>query len=167
MIKKAVAVAALIWGSAAFAQCAPGIPSAGNSGCIPPNQPNSPYYQRGADQGAQQPVEPPPIWADRWGAVAVSFKDGRAGAKGQMRSKSDAVNAAIDICHQNGGSECKLVLSYKNQCVAVAQPDGGGVVTTMSAESVDRAGALAIGKCGDASKCHVVYGECSVPQRMK
>lgn len=150
----------------ATAQCAPGIPSAGNPGCIPPNQPNSPYYQGSADQASQQAVEPAPIWADSWGAVAVSFKDGRAGAKGQMTSKSEAVSAALDICHQNGGSECKLVLSYKNQCVAVAQPDGGGLVTTMSAESVDRAGALALGKCGDASRCRVVYSECSVPQRM-
>jgi hypothetical protein len=150
----------------AIGQCAPGIPSAGNPACIPPNQQNSPYYQGDQQQAPALPSEPAPVWADRWGAVAVSFKDGRAGAKAQMVSKKEASEAALDICRMNGGTDCSVVLSYKNQCVAVAQPDGGGVVETMSAESKERASALALAKCGDNARCKVVYTECSVPQRV-
>lgn len=49
------------------AQCAAGIPGAGNPGCIPPSQPTSPYDQPGSENSIA--LSPAATWEDRWGQL--------------------------------------------------------------------------------------------------
>lgn len=102
-------IALLLVSCNAWSQCAPGVPGAGNPGCIPPSQPNSPYYQ--ADSGS--PISPPPgsSWQDRWGSVAIDAEAGVPGAIVGRDSEELAEKTALDICTKNGGNHCN-VLSY-------------------------------------------------------
>lgn len=147
----------------AFSQCAPGVPSAGNPGCIPPNQPNSPYYQPSLEPGAAP--SPPPIWEDRWAAVAVDESSGTAGVSTEKLSKRDAIAAAIDDCQSEGARNCKLLISYYSQCVALAQAPSGGFLFAETSASLEEAKDHALEKCGKSS-CSVMYSNCVSAQRM-
>lgn len=149
-------------GGQAFAQCAPGIPGAGNPGCIPPNQPNSPYYQTG--NGA--PIKAPPTWADRWGAVALDTDMGKAGTILDQSNKADAESTALSNCRNDGGQNCRVLISYYNQCAAVAQKSSGGEVFASSAYPQEQAQKRAMSSCKDSS-CHIIYSECSLPEEIK
>jgi len=81
----------------AWSQCAPGIPSAGNPGCIPPNQPNSPYYQ-GDDAETQAQTQPAAVWTDRWDAIAIDSDVGQAGVIANIPSKNEAMDIAVKTC---------------------------------------------------------------------
>lgn len=99
---------------AASAQgCPNGIPSAGNPGCIPPTQFNSPYHQSGGDS-----VERQARWADRWGAIAVD--DGEKtigiGIAEMTSSERAAKKIALEDCRVKGGTKCVISLAYYNQC---------------------------------------------------
>lgn len=152
--------------SAAWSQCAPGIPGAGNPGCIPPGQPNSPYDQ--ADQGQPiPPAGPAPVWADRWGAIAIDPVSGRAGTVTGRESKSQAEKAALELCAQHGGNNCTLGVTYYNQCAAAAQPDPGGVISTAHAADSPTAERIALEACKAHGKCSVVYSKCSLAERIQ
>ena len=155
-----IAASLLIVSLGAHSQCAPGIPGAGNPGCIPPSQPNSPYYQ--ADSGA--PITPPPTskWESRWGAVAIDSDAGTPGAIVGRTSKSDAERVAMDICQHNGGSKCKVLISFYNQCAAVSQSPKGGSLFARSAFPQQPAEERALKQCGDSTP-QVLFSECSMP----
>lgn len=152
-----------ISGSDAIAQCAPGVPSAGNPGCIPPNQPNSPYYQNSAEPPAPQQV--PVHWADSWGAIAFDTAHGHYGAVKDLNSRRDARNAAIEMCESQGGTDCKIALDYHNQCAAAAQNPSGGPIGTAGGPNRESARALALKSCGQ-NECEVIYTECSIARRI-
>ncbi|WP_414675274.1 DUF4189 domain-containing protein [Luteibacter sp.] len=150
----------------AFSQCAPGIPSAGNPGCIPPNQQNSPYYQ-GSPSGADGvPEAPAPQWAQGWGAISLDFSQGGRGSAAQMESKESAERAAVRDCQKNGGAKCEVFMTFVNQCAAVAQPLSGGDLSTATAATVGEAESRSIRRCGDAKSCKVFISECSAPVRI-
>ena len=155
-----VATLFLMGYSNSWAQCAPGVPSAGNPACIPPNQSNSPYYQGGQTQA------PPPavVWADRWGAVAVDQTTGDAGTVENRASKTEAENKALSDCSSTGAQSCKVILTYHNQCAAVAFSNGGSGVAR--APTSAQAEQLAIESCGKGSACQIVYSKCSLPTRI-
>lgn len=158
-----IAMALLLLPGFANAQCAPGIPSAGNPGCIPPNQPNSPYYQP-QPSGEVAPA-PRPVWADRWGAVALDTTTGSAGFATDESSKNDASRAAINDCAGAGSQNCKVLISYYNQCAALAQEEGGGVAYAATSADLGDAKTKALSDCGKSS-CSVVYSNCVAPQRI-
>jgi hypothetical protein len=160
------ALACAIGMSVASAQCAPGIPSAGNPGCIPPNQPTSPYYQGQDNVETQAPTELPAQWADRWGAISLDDVDSKAGATIGKSSKREASRGALAVCKEHGGSHCEVVITYHNQCAAVAQKDTGGTAGLASAASIDEAIDLAIQKCSDSS-CRVIYSACSYAEQVQ
>jgi hypothetical protein len=150
----------------AYSQCAPGVPSAGNPGCIPPNQSNSPYYQGGA--GSPEPSAPQPevTWKDQWGAVALDANTGLAGASENQASERRANSGALGVCEQQGGRSCKVILSYVNQCAAVAAPDRGDYVSSATAAKLDDAVSRATDRCiKRASSCQIIYRKCSMPVR--
>ncbi|WP_369335408.1 DUF4189 domain-containing protein [Luteibacter sahnii] len=155
-------VAATVPGSV-YAQCAPGIPGAGNPGCIPPSAPNSPY-----NQGGDTPVnsEPQGRWEDRWGSVAIDPILGIPGSSEHMASSAAAVRSALEQCRSKGGKDCAEVLTYHNQCVAVAQGRSGGQVQAASAATVDKAAVNAISRCGGSNRCVVRYQSCSYQERV-
>lgn len=160
-----IVLSALVPGIA-HAQCAPGIPSAGNPGCIPPNQPNSPYYQGQDNAETQAPTELPARWADRWGAISLDDVDSKAGATIGKSSEREASRGALSVCKEHGGSHCEVIITYHNQCAAVAQKDTGGSAGLASAASIDEAKDLAIQKCSDSS-CRVIYSACSYAEQVQ
>ncbi|WP_425492570.1 DUF4189 domain-containing protein [Luteibacter aegosomaticola] len=161
MMRKLAALLCFVWTSAPFAQCAPGIPSAGNPGCIPPDRQNSPYYQ---NQEPLPPSTPIATWADRWGSIAMD-DNGAAGTVVDQTSESAARKEALARCEENGGKKCETVLSYHNQCAAVAQMPSGGPVFASRAPKQSEAESNSVANCGQKG-CTVVYSRCSLPQRI-
>jgi hypothetical protein len=153
----------LVGAGAAFAQCAPGIPSAGNPRCIPPNQQNSPYYEGQANAEAPAPEQPRVVWANRWGSIAMD-DNGAAGTVVDQTSESAARKEALARCEENGGKKCETVLSYHNQCAAVAQMPSGGPVFASRAPTQAEAESNSVSNCGQKG-CSVVYSRCSLPHR--
>lgn len=165
-ILKVFVIALISFGStAAFAQCAPGVPSAGNPGCIPPNQPNSPYYQVDPTLPSPSPDQAPARWAELWGAIAIDSVNGGAGAVVDQVSRKDARDGAINACMSRGGKECEVVIDYHNQCAAAAQSPDGGKVGTASGPTREIARDLAMKTCNGPS-CKVIYDDCSLSRRV-
>ena len=150
--------------SLAWAQCAPGVPSAGNPGCIPQDRPESPYFRGNPDQLSQQAAQPRAIWSDRWGAIVVDDHNGKAGASNGQPTKSKAVEIATQQCIESGGLHCKLAFDYHNQCVAVA--NGSESAGYGAAATQDGSDLLAMKECSH-SECKVVYRACSFPERIQ
>lgn len=149
----------IVFSSSIYSQCAPGVPSAGNPGCIPPDQANSPYYQ-----GDTAPTYAPKIvWLDRWGAIAVDEATATAGTVSASANKSKAEGEALTRCSENGGKNCKLIYTYHNQCVAVTQAIKGGAMFAVSARDEASASQIALDDCG--KECRVLYSRCSLPVR--
>lgn len=150
------------------AQCAPGIPGAGNPGCIPPTQPNSPYSQGSTDTSTPtQGAGPVPVWRDSWGAIAVDASSGKAGMIENAVSKSVASAEALERCRSEGGKSCSIQLTYFNQCAAIAQERAGGMTRMSSDASQREAERRAVENCGGERACEVVFSRCSNPVRIQ
>lgn len=83
-------------------------------------------------------------------------------------SNSKAKKGAIAHCQENGGSSCKLMLSYSNQCAAVARAteNGFGVpgkdsVNTGSTEGEAEANALRACEADWGVSCTTQFVNCS------
>jgi hypothetical protein len=141
----------------AFAQgCPYGIPSAGNPGCVPPDQ----SYQ----STAEIPVRGPE-WQKTWGAIAFG-RTSITGTSTGLKSKRKAEKEALNQCRAKGGSECRISLSYQNQCAAIAW--GESSAATQSAESIEVASALAMKNCSKSTTdCQIYYSNCSDPIRIQ
>lgn len=151
---------AIFYAGQALAQnCPYGIPSAGNPFCVPPpTHPNSPNYQGD--------IPPPPIWADRWGAIAFDKNTGIYGTSKEMANKRASEEAAIHACRQNGGEACRIHLSYYNQCGVIAW--GETFATTASAGSIKEASERAIRNCNEETYgCGIVYSDCSMAKKVQ
>ena len=149
----------------AAAQCAPGIPSAGNPGCIPPDQDNSPYYQ-GAP--AQTPSQPAGHWEDRWGAISMETATAIAGTVEDQPSKQAATAESLRRCSANGGKQCGLLFTFYNQCAAIAQSKSRGVpVNWATSMKSAQAEADALSRCSSDAGCHIVYSRCSRPELVR
>ncbi|WP_413623777.1 DUF4189 domain-containing protein [Luteibacter sp. Lutesp34] len=155
----------LFYASHAAAQCAPGIPSAGNPGCIPPNQPNSPYYN--ANDAAVAAPEPDWQWSDRWGAIAIDEGTAAAGTVEGQTSKSEATSEVLRQCESLGGTNCKVIMVFVNQCAAASQSQIDGRVFTVSRKTKQESEDGAIANCGGRNSCKIVYSQCSPPVRVR
>lgn len=146
-----------------FSQCAPGIPSAGNPGCIPPTAPGSPYALPDGTVQPPVPVEQKVRWADSFGAIAYDHVEVKAGNSEDKPSKKAAEDTAMDYCRRNGGKDCQIAVSYHNQCASVAQaPSGGGNVYFATAAEPEDADRYARQDCGPG--CITVLSKCSLPK---
>lgn len=107
-----------------------------------------------------------PQWAVRWGAIA--YGGGGFGAAKDMASTAKAKKAALRACHDSGGGKnCKIALSYSDQCVAYAMGDDYSVGVARSPMS-EEAYAMAIDSCAESTtNCKVTYSACSLPVRIK
>lgn len=156
----------LLVSAAAHAQgCPNGIPSAGNPGCIPPDQSNSPYYQHSNAATSR----PQAVWVDRWGAIAVDKgkQSVGIGVAEMMTSERKAKAGAIDDCQAKGGTRCKVVLAYYNQCGALVAGDAG--YTSMGSSTAEKAAKLGMEQCTKTglSNCRVYYSACSFPEQIR
>ncbi|MBI0395822.1 DUF4189 domain-containing protein [Acinetobacter bereziniae] len=140
-----------------FAQnCPQGIPQ-GTPSCVPPDQlgyPNAP------------PVNTA-YWKKTWGAIAESpFAIGTS--TGHF-SRNAASKEAMNKCKARGGNECKIVLTYRNQCSVIAQPidNKPPIVSTFhSAETVNIATQTALPYCSNLNAgkaCEIAYSNCTEP----
>lgn len=151
-----------------FAQCPAGIPAGNNPLCLPPDNPNSPYHQ--PDSGASAAPSTPAIrWADRWGAIAVdkSQQSVGIGVSEMMTSERKAKASAIGDCRAKGGTQCKVVLAYYNQCGVLVAGDAG--YTSMGSSTAEKAAKLGMEQCVKTglSNCRVYYSACSFPERVR
>nr|WP_288823992.1 DUF4189 domain-containing protein [uncultured Paraburkholderia sp.] len=150
-----------------LAQCAPGIPCAGNPGGIPPSAPNSPYNNHAGDYPTAGNSNASPRWRDSWGAVAMDDDSGAAGVAVNEESKSSANATAMKQCSMNGSAHCKVIISYYNQCVSVAQQHNGGfIIAAGRAEQAD-ADRYTLSQCAKHGTCEIVYHACSYAVRLQ
>lgn len=124
---------------------------------IPPG-----YYQN--QQEVQQPA--PPVWAERWGALATDTAKGVLGAAKDMASAEQAEQAALADCAAKGGTQCKSEGWYGNGCIAMIVGDKNLNVHT--GKNLNEAIQLGVDVCGKEDKnCHVYYSDCSLPVRIR
>lgn len=138
--------------------CPSGIPQ-GAPGCIPPDNPASPMYP----SYAPDPQISRAMWADRWGAIATDAGNGGVGTAAEAASKREAEGLAMIRCRSKGGSNCKISLTYYNQCGAMAW--GATHMATAHASSIEKASELALDSCAaDSADCEIYYADCSLPE---
>ena len=144
--------------------CPPGqIPASGTNinSCvpIPPG-----YYNN--QQGVQQPPPHPPVWADRYGAIAVDLVPLTPGSSYNESSRSAAEQAAIDSCHTNGGVNCEVEISYGNECVALVI--GKNRHNAKAGATIADATESAMKQCNsNDTGCFVYYTACSPAVRIR
>lgn len=123
--------------------------------CVP-----IPGYNQGQDQ-----VTPPPLWQSRWQAISTDVDKAVLGKSIDASTQKDAEKLALNDCQTQGGSNCKIAISYGNGCVALAA--GDVLVSTGSGGSKPEAEQRAVGKCSSGAKdCRVYYSACSLPVRV-
>lgn len=139
--------------------CPPGaVPIPGQGRCGSPAEASS-INSRG--QGNSQVYSE--VWEDRFGAIAVDYKNERSGASENQKTRRSAERAALKDC---ASRECKVVSWVRNSCLAVAY--GGGRVGYGANQSPKDAGLTAVTECEQrGSGCEVIYSECSLPVRIR
>jgi hypothetical protein len=149
------------------ANCGAGVDTGGGQ-CMPMDAPGMPGYQGDRNQNRQpaQPQQSRAVWADRWGAIARDETSGDAGTIEGQDSKSKANQIAMGICQRNGSKHCQIVLSFYNQCAAVAL--GGKIINASGGATPHLAEETALSRCGGQSEqCKIVYSACSLPVRVQ
>ena len=120
-------------------------------------------------QAEQQPAPPPPVWVDRWGAVADADDPPSAfGASTDMPSEASAKNLALLNCEATPGAHCRILLAYRSQCVAVTAGDKIPAIV-YGAPTVQEAKRLSMNRCtADGNhECIPYYSACSYPVRIQ
>jgi hypothetical protein len=153
----------ILYAPLSWSQCAPGIPGAGNPGCIPPATPGSPYGQ--PTTSGVTGSAPPATWEDQWGAVAMDYANGASGSVSNSPTKERATRSAIVDCKGQGGTSCEIMLTFRNQCAAIVQRSDGGFFYGATAAEKQDAESRAIVKCGHGTVCNVLYSQCNYPVR--
>ncbi|NID13967.1 DUF4189 domain-containing protein [Luteibacter yeojuensis] len=148
--------------NAAWAQCATGV-NTGGGNCVPPDAPGMPDYNSG--QG-NVPQPPPPKWNLTWGAIVIDSETGGAGTVVGRASENDAVRDATRDCASRGARGCKVEMTYRNGCGAVAWGTGGHGVASGSSQSGAERDAMRY--CEQSAQgCKVVYSDCSAAQQVQ
>lgn len=98
----------------------------------------------------------------RWGAIALGG-NGFGATRGRV-SEEAAVSGALRQCEESGGTgECRIRLTYRNQCAAYAAGDDRQVGIAYAA-SLTLASKLAARSCAKTARhCQVQYAACSIP----
>lgn len=167
-------VAAILGGymgtAAAEGRCPAGmypIDGMGWAGCAP-----IPGYVQPAP-GAASTAPPPPRWLPTWGALAMDSERGRVGQSVGEFNEADALARAIESCVSIGGRDCRELITYVNECVAVAVPvvndkTTAGTVLAFRGKGIEAVRAAAVDRCkrkGNA-ECRTVYSACVEPFRV-
>jgi len=121
----------------------------------------------GADGVASEP-EPAGQWHKTWGAIASSDATADAGVASGRLSKENAEQLALADCGRRGASDCRVIYTYRNQCVAWLVPntqDGASRAGLASAKDSAEARRYAQQSCVDTSgkACTVAYEDCTKP----
>ncbi|HGK7302245.1 TPA: DUF4189 domain-containing protein [Stenotrophomonas maltophilia] len=142
-------------------RCPPGqypVGGQGVGGCAP--------IPGGAGGDAAE-TAPRPIgyWIKTWGAIALSPKSGDMGAAVGHKEKAAAVAEAQARCATYGAADCKVLTTYKNQCVAYATDTEKMKVKSGTAASKEDATRVVMAACAKSglNDCKVLYTDCFEP----
>jgi hypothetical protein len=159
-IFKTVAACLVIYANAAWSQCATGV-NTGGGNCVPPDAQGMPGYNPG--QG-NIPQPPAPAWNLTWGAIVIDSETGGAGTVVGRDTEADAVNDARRDCASRGATGCKVEMTFRNGCAAVAWGVGGHGVASGPTQSGAENDAMKYCK-QSAQSCKVVYSDCSAARQ--
>lgn len=128
------------------------------------------WYDAGGgvcNNASQQSAAPSVRWMSRWGAIATSSSMGDTGTVVGQDSRREAERIALQRCGaQDGIPDCKVRLSYRDSCAAIAW--GGGRIGMASAPSIEEASLKALVECYKKGReCKTYYTECSLPERIQ
>ena len=59
-------------------------------------------------------------WEERWGAIVMDAASGMTGIGGSQPTEEAAIQAATAMCQRKGGKNCRVDITYSNQCGALA-----------------------------------------------
>ncbi len=141
--------------ASAFAQTAcPGGVAPGSPQCGPDS---------GTSRADSAPARPTGEWIKTWGAIAHSRTTGEAGSAVGKLSEGEAEQAALRQCAIEGTSDCKVSLTYYNQCAALVASDSQSFFQASVSER--RSIKLAKESCEESNSgtCKVIYSECTEP----
>lgn len=106
-------------------------------------------------------------WIKTWGAISMSDATGSMGASVGKRSKSEAEKEARGRCATYGATDCSTAITYKNQCVAYADPEKGsnGRISISAGPSKEVASAEVLKYCASrgGGVCVIRYTDCTEP----
>ncbi|NUO74729.1 MAG: DUF4189 domain-containing protein [Lysobacter sp.] len=148
-------------------------PAAAEDGCpagFIPNATGTPNVQciPAGGSGYSAPFE---TWERRWGAFTSDAVTGKIGLATAMSSKRKAVKEAMRDCQARGGAQCKLLLTFTNQCAAIASGKEAGSTYRISAGSgvnATVAKQVALQECGRyAESCEIFLTECSYAEQVQ
>lgn len=139
-------------GAAAQTACPSGV-APGSARCGP-----------SGDSGAESAPRPTGEWIKTWGAIATS-PSGNGGVSSQQLSEEAARNKALENCRSAGPGECKVQITYRNQCVSLVHPTQGAGGVFMTGPTIEESVRLGKAKCAALGKgeCAVKVSECSDP----
>lgn len=104
-------------------------------------------------------------WIKTWGAIAVASSGVGGAAKG-LKTKKEAVEAALKDCAAAGDTDCKVMTVFRNQCVASIYAGPGLVSRTFTGPTIEVAGDAATKDCRQRApngECRIIYTACSEP----
>jgi hypothetical protein len=110
---------------------------------------------------------PAPADEQYWGAIAYSLLDGASGTASQQANESDARNAALLDCGDNGGSGCEIVVTVQRpKCASLVANES--LFSTGVAEHPVDAKNSAVADLGEpgsevASTCGFIAGTAPAP----
>ncbi|WP_184627965.1 DUF4189 domain-containing protein [Xanthomonas arboricola] len=113
-------------------------------------------------------------WIKTWGAIALGSRDGTSyyGIPVGFPSKSEAEEEAVLRCRKLGAQDCHVVVSYRNQCAAIGEPQTagkptpGGLVQFSRQPTKKEAYTEALDRCqtrNPGMHCEVIFNACSEP----
>ncbi|WP_425603189.1 DUF4189 domain-containing protein [Stenotrophomonas indicatrix] len=102
------------------------------------------------------------------GGIASSNATADAGVASGRPSKESAEQMALADCSRRGASDCRVIFTYRNQCVAWLVPNSQGGASRAglaSAKEPAEARKLAQQSCvdTDGKSCQVAYEDCTKP----
>jgi hypothetical protein len=129
------------------------------------------YYQ----QGQPEPPRPSGEWIKTWGAIAMRSIDATTsyGVTTGKLTKIEAEEDSLRRCASHGEDNCRILISYHNQCVALAEPQinrmpfSTGVISASRAGTTAEASDLSAKDCKEKNKktpsaqCKVAYSACT------
>ncbi|MDO0790481.1 DUF4189 domain-containing protein [Xanthomonas campestris pv. campestris] len=141
--------------------CPPGQIPAQSNGSITSCGPIPAGYNQ--EQPASSP-RPLGKWIKTWGAIASDNEGGNLGVSTDNLKRKQAEKEAVKQCEGESRKKCKVVMSYENQCVSVARPDGSGTITFTRGPSAENTSKDVLADCqkeNSGSKCSIIYENCT------
>lgn len=92
---------------------------------------------------------------------------GKTAVAGNKRNQKQAESEAVASCTKKGGSNCKVTVSYGNQCGVLAW--GNNWTVSRSAPTLEEASKQALDQCQRdiGAACEVFFSDCSLPVRVQ